>query len=343
MGKLLGQRTSSLSGLHAHFFLATALLARERDIGCFVTSSEWLDVNYGSVIRTLLAGRLGARSLHVIEPRTTPFADAMTTAVISCFEVGANDGPIQFRLVGSVADLASLDAGYEILREVASASQRWSPYLGARPAEQPDGVLPLREIAEVHRGLVTGANDFFVLSRERARYFGIEQWCRPAITSAQEILQAEGIVRDTPACRLLLDIPRAVRRDAHPQLDAYLRLGEGTNGTTPPICERYIPSHRRPRWYLGHQAPPPIVATYMARQAPMFALNPDGLALLNIGHGIYPRAPLAEPALVGLADSLNGSRERFRGRGRTYHGGLEKFEPREMESLLVHPPGRPKP
>ncbi len=36
-----------------------------------------------------------------------------------------------------------------------------------------------------------------------------------------------------------------------------------------------------------------------------------------------------------LVNHLNSVRAGFRGQGRTYQGGLEKFEPREMEALPV--------
>jgi hypothetical protein len=74
----------------------------------------------------------------------------------------------------------------------------------------------------------------------------------------------------------------------------------------------------------------------MARQPPAFAYNPDGLVLLNVAHGIYPRYPLTEERVQELARQLNAARATFRGHGRTYHGGLKKFEPREMEELLVN-------
>jgi adenine-specific DNA-methyltransferase len=101
------------------------------------------------------------------------------------------------------------------------------------------------------------------------------------------------------------------------------------------VSERYISMHRRPWWYLGPSPRPPILATYMARQAPVFALNPDRLALVNIGHGIYPVDELSDERLAILVRSLNTARGTFAGSGRSYHGGLEKFEPREMEALAV--------
>lgn len=190
--------------------------------------------------------------------------------------------------------------------------------------------MPLGRIARVHRGIVTGANGLFVLRRERARELGVEQWCRPAITGAEEILDAGGQVRDGPGRRLLLDVPPEVDRWAHPQLDAYLRSGEDSRVDT-----GYITSRRRPWWSLGRIRPPPIVASYMARRPPAFALNPDRLAIVNIAHGIFPSRPLSDDQLAELVERLNDSSASYRGRGRTYHGGLEKFEPREMEDLPI--------
>ncbi|MBI4571454.1 MAG: methyltransferase, partial [Chloroflexi bacterium] len=84
----LGHRTSKLAGLHVHFFVATALNAVAGDVGCFVTSAEWLDTNYGAGLRSLLLDGLGLRSLTVFDYESNPFEDIMTTAVITCFELG---------------------------------------------------------------------------------------------------------------------------------------------------------------------------------------------------------------------------------------------------------------
>ncbi len=106
-----GVSISGLAGLHAYFFLATALHGRPGDVGCFVTSSEWLDVNYGEVIRRLLLDGLGGRSIHVLEPKLLPFDTAATTAAITCFEVGSRPSSIRFRMVNDAAKLAPLAVG----------------------------------------------------------------------------------------------------------------------------------------------------------------------------------------------------------------------------------------
>lgn len=337
-GKRLGQRVSGLAGLHLHFYLATLLKSRPGDIGCLVTSAEWLDVGYGSALRSLFLNGLGGQALHVVDPTAFAFADVQTTALIACFECGAREEHIRVHRVSSPNGLGTLDMGHLVPRTVLANTLRWSGLVASTPpALSRDGTVPLRSLARVHRGIVTGANSFFVLTRQRAKDLALLPWCRPAITEGQEILQANGTIRDGPDRKLLLDIPRDVDRAHHPALDAYLRAGECSRNGAPAVSARYIASRRRPWWFLGHQPPAPIVASYMARQAPAFALNPDGLALINIGHGIFPTVELNGLQLSRLCAYLHENRDAFRGRGRTYQGGLEKFEPSEMERLPLDP------
>ena len=332
-GASLGRPVSSLSGLHAYFFLATALLARPGDVGTFVTSAEWLDVGYGALIRQLLMDGLGLESLHVLEPTAVPFADVMTTAAIACFRAGARPERVRLETVADLEALDGLDGGRALPREQLELNHRWTGLL--RPQVATVSGPTLGTIGRVSRGVVTGANDYFLLTRERAAELRILEWCRPAITSAEEVLDAAGIVRDGPDRRVLFAPPRGVDRKAHPALDRYLRQGERRRGGAAAYKDRYITSHRTPWWHHGPLRTPPIVVSYMARRAPMFALNPDDLTLVNIAHGLYPHSELSDEELGTLVLHLNGLRESFRGHGRTYHGGLEKFEPGEMEALIV--------
>ncbi len=333
-GLRLGHRASARAGLHAHFFVATALHARLGDVGCLVTSSEWLDVGYGSVVRHLLAQGLGGRALHLVDRRRSAFAEAQTTALIACFEKGWRGPWLRLQMVDDPARLRDLDQGQRVATDRLAALSRWSR-LWSPEGPVPAGMAPLGERARVGRGLVTGGNTFFVMTPARARELGIEAWCRPAISAAQEVIQAAGVIRDGPRRRVVLDLPRDFVRELHPAVDDYLRRGERAGDGCPPLARHYICAHRRPWWYLGRQEPAPVVATYMARQAPAFARNPDHLLVLNIAHGVYPREETTPAQLERWVGTLNRLRESFRGQGRTYQGGLEKFEPREMEALLV--------
>src|SRR5436309_1942593 len=80
-----GLTASALAGLHVHFFLATALYAVPGDAGALVTAAEWLDVNYGSLVRSLLLGPLGGQSVHLLDPAVPAVADPAVAAAVTCF------------------------------------------------------------------------------------------------------------------------------------------------------------------------------------------------------------------------------------------------------------------
>ena len=124
-----GVPASGLSGLHAHFFLATAGHAVPGDVGVFITAAEWLDVNYGRLVRDLLLGALGGQAVHLVEPAAPVFADAAATSVITCFLPGAAPEEIRMRRVAGPADLGALAGGTPVPADVLSAAARWGPLL----------------------------------------------------------------------------------------------------------------------------------------------------------------------------------------------------------------------
>lgn len=324
-----------LAGLHVHFFLATALHAREGDVGCFITSAEWLDVGYGKVLRSALLKGLGGLSVHLIDPKFLTFQDAMTTAVITCFEKGAHPTSVRITTVMDPNRIPVLgESGRRVASSRLAKASRWSPIVtGTRRTSTP-GTIRLGDLVRVSRGCVTGANRFFVLTRAAAAPLGLGAYAVPVLSSAEEVFVSEGVVRSDDSRKLLLDPPRTInlRRAEHSALRRYLDTGEELG-----VSQGYICRHRNPWWHVGSKRPP-VVATYMARQPPAFALNPDGMAMINVLHGLFPLEPLDEEQLLGLVLYLNANRASFRGAGRMYQGGLEKFEPSEMEAIEVRPP-----
>ena len=109
-----GYKASKLAGLHIHFILKTRMLARPGDFGAFITSAEWLDVNYGAVMRRLLVNGLGGTALHVIAPTAMPFGDTAATGAIICFDVGHRHKAMRFRSVENASDLGSLASGQPV-------------------------------------------------------------------------------------------------------------------------------------------------------------------------------------------------------------------------------------
>ncbi len=362
-----GLAASGLAGLHVHFFLATALHAVAGDAGVLVTAAEWLDVNYGSLVRSLLLGPLGGQSVHLLDPAVPAFTDAAATTAITCFRPGSRPASLRLRRVARLADLGELAGGTAVPAPVLRAASRWTPLVGRAAAETgaadgaagaaawrvarsagvagraagtggrgrlPTGQVELGELCRVHRGQVTGANKVWVTTGNPAGLPG--RFLFPAVTRASELFRAEGTLATAARLRSVIDLPADLGELAAAELALVTRfLAEAEAAGA---AASYIACHRKPWWRVRLRAPAPILATYMARRPPAFVRNLAGARHVNIAHGLYPREPLPPAALDGLAAYLR--RSVTPGQGRTYAGGLTKFEPGEMERLPVPAPAQ---
>ncbi len=326
--KMIGRSISGLAGLHALFYLATAHHGRDGDVGCFVTSAEWLDVNYGRVVRELLLENLGGEAIYVIEPESLPFGDTATTAAIACFRLGGKPPKLRLRSVPSVAELPHLDGGYEIARERLTVAPRWSHFVRtSKPV--PAGYVELGELARVHRGAVTGSNETWV--RRVGDVKLPESVLFPSVTKARELFAAGERLTSLDGLRVVVDLPESLDvldPEQRKLVAAFLRDAKAAG-----VKKGYIASYRKAWWRVGLRDPAPILATYMARRTPAFVRNEAEARHINIAHGIYPREKLSSTALDRLATALRTTVAMAS--GRTYAGGLTKFEPKEMERLLV--------
>lgn len=323
-----GFSASQLSGLHLYFMLATATIAAPGDRGVFITSSEWLDVNYGSLMRELVLDRLGGESIHVIAPDAEPFDDAQTTGAITCFEIAAKRRSLRLKSVKKVTDLGNLNGGQRVRRERLAEARRWTPLL--RTARKiPDGYVELGDICRVHRGTVTGANRFWVIDPKDADLPSSVLF--QSVTRARELFAAGNALSSPKNLRAVVNLPPdldVLTAEDRLPVERFLERAKCLG-----VHQGYVASHRSSWWSVGLREPAPILATYMARRPPAIVRNLADARHINIAHGFYPRESLSRPLLDRLAAAVRSSIHL--GQGRTYAGGLTKFEPREFERILI--------
>ncbi|MCX5497870.1 N-6 DNA methylase [Kaistia dalseonensis] len=323
-----GFPASKLAGLHIHFFMKTRALARPGDFGAFITAAEWLDVNYGRTLRAMLADGLGGAAVHVIDPTATPFADAMTTGAITCFKAGNRPAQLTMRAVNSLAELAPLSSGRLVEWKNLTALAKWSQFIKDEPKSHP-GTMELGELFRAHRGQVTGNNSVWVAS-ENARQVP-ERFKYPTVTRAAELFRSQGKLSSLALLKRVVDLP-AELGDLEPHerkaVDIFLKWAAQSGAP-----DGYIAQHRRAWWSVGLREPAAILCTYMARQAPAFVLNEAGARHLNIAHGLYPRQQLSSKLILATLAYLR--RHTSMDGGRTYAGGLVKFEPKELERIRI--------
>lgn len=198
-----------------------------------------------------------------------------------------------------------------------------------------DGLLvPLGAVGKVSIGFVSGANDFFVLTRQAADDWGLPgSSLRPCVVRAQQVpgvLVKAADVRALAAAgeRCLLWSPDERLTKAE---RAYVRHGESRG-----LHQRFKCRVRTPWYRVPGVIRPEAFLTYMSDSLPRLCLNEAGLAasnnLLTVRLHSIPRA-LRRAFVVAFYNSATLlSCERI---GRSYGGGVLKLEPREAERVMV--------
>lgn len=324
----LGFRASELAGLHLHFFLKVRTLATPGDYGALITSAEWLTVNYGETLRKMLLNGLGLLSLDLFDAKSNVFPDVMTTAAVTCFEVGATREAIAFGQRGS-GSVAQFGRGSLIGRRDLLDARKWPPATGsnARARGRIAKRITVGDLFRVKRGQVTGANSMWIAGENPPPL--PQRFLVPTVTRAKELISSGGHLADARALRRVIDLPPDLSHlDAH-EIEAVRRFLDVA--ASKGIARGYVASHRAAWWSVALYPAAPILCTYMARRAPVFVRNVCGARHINIAHGLYPKAPLGEKALDAITAWLNKNVEPEM--GRVYAGGLLKFEPREIEAI----------
>jgi hypothetical protein len=314
-------------------------------LALWLIPSEFMDVNYGTPLKEYLLNRVTLLSIHRFNPAEMQFGDAMVSSAVVCFR---NTPPrpeniIRFTYGGSLSEPERTRAlpAHELRPET-----KWTGLVHSTkaPSGDPSG-RKLSELFLVKRGIATGANNFFILSKEQALAVGLpKEFLRPLLPSPRHLATDEieaderGYPLIMPSLFLLCcSLPEEEVRRRHPRLWDYLQSGK-TQG----IHQRYLCRHRSPWYCQEERRPAPLLCTYMGRTgegkgAFRFILNHSCAIPANVYLMLYPRPPLAavlreDPDLLKAVWAALGeiSWEALKGVGRVYGGGLHKMEPKEL-------------
>ncbi len=323
-------RGTQLAGLHAHFLVKTFDLAAEGDLVCYVTAAEWLDTEYGSALRALLLAEGRDIDVALLDRSSLAFTNTLTTSVVLTFQSLKGTSSVRLRQVKSFNELVNVGAQVVLRNGDLTPSDAWSRLAANGGVVGHRSALVLGELFAVHRGQVTGNNSIWIQGSYPDSL--PEHVLFPAVTRAKELLDlGSDRLLDDSRLKRVIDLPNDWSRvSAHDsaQIERFVAWARQRGGQ-----DSYIAQHRTPWFKVRLKEPAPIIMTYMARRPPRFVRNLCGARLVNIAHGLYPREPMAARDLDAITDWLNRNVSRLD--GRTYAGGLTKFEPREVERLRL--------
>ncbi|MCK6593172.1 MAG: hypothetical protein L6Q76_36920, partial [Polyangiaceae bacterium] len=204
---------------------------------------------------------------------------------------------------------------------------------GSLDALERAGFKTLGDLGRVDIGAVTGANEFFVMSRKEAMESGLPaSVLMPVISKAAHVQGArfteaewkERLAAGEPMFMLV-----AGEADARGSVARYIKKGEEMG-----LPARYKCRTRKPWYAVPYVRTPDLFLTYMSHVAPRLVVNDARATNTNTVHGVF----LADPSLAApLAAAFLCSATLLSAeiQGRSYGGGVLKMEPREALRLRV--------
>lgn len=338
-----GLQLSGLSGLYCYFLLLAHAWLADNGFAVWLIPSEFMDVNYGEVVKRYLAEDVTTLHIHRFCPSDVQFDDALVSSAVVVFEKRkpSPNHAVEFSFGGTLEKPAkSTMVPLSILR----AASKWSML-----AEKPVGHrgkacrATLGDFFTVKRGIATGNNDFFVVPKSRLQEIGIPLDCVKPILPSPRFLRQEIIESDSEGWPLLetplalVDCPLAEMeiQKKWPKFGEYLEEGKRRE-----VHAGYLAARRSP-WYSQERRPPAtFLCTYMGRslERPFrFIWNQSQATAANVYLLLYPREFVAENVRQYATEIFEAFQtirpQDFFDKGRVYGGGLYKMEPAELMRL----------
>jgi adenine-specific DNA-methyltransferase len=345
-----GFKLSRLTNIYGLFLLKILLSLSARGRAAVLIPSEFLNADFGVPIKKFLLDTNYLDSILIFDNNQLVFSDILTTACVVMLDANrVRDKPVRIVHMPNVSAIGELSKSLLLARpikeprnwqelffrrEALLPALKWTS-LGKSNSQRSPKLVSLGEIADVMRGIATGANSFFTLNVEEVKKCGLEEiYLRPCITKANYAPHLDFSRNDFDELSSSGKKAYLLYYEEGPissALRSYIELGERHG-----FHERYLTEHREPWFSTERREVAPVWVTVFGRQGLRFVLNRAGIWNLTAFHCIYPRfrGEIKIRALMAYLIS-DECIERTKEELRVYGDGLLKMEPRDVARLPV--------
>ncbi len=230
--------------------------------------------------------------------------------------------------------------------EAAGQTVKWGQYLRAPDiyfeilGKCADKLVPLREVAEIRRGFTTGINEFFYLTDDKIKHWGIEEeFLKPVLKSPKEF---EGILIDpaklTTKVFLCKKSKEELRREGKTRASKYIEWGEKQK-TKDGVPWPDVPTvrNRKPGWWALPEAD--LVQVFWTKSYAVKHLqrfSPDRLLADQRLYQVIQKDTVDTKTLAGLMNcSLFSLSTELGGRVNLGDGALDTTVEEAQDYLIV--------
>jgi adenine-specific DNA-methyltransferase len=337
-----------LSGFYTYFMYLAHDWLREGSIAGWLIPGEFMSVNYGKTLREYLLKHVTLLHIHRFDPVDVQFDDALVSSTIVWYkkEKPSHDHEVLFTYGGT---LLQPKRSHRILINELRNLLKWHSVFTEAEGKISEAQVRVGDLFTIKRGIATGANKFFILPIEEAEKFQLPREFLIPILPSPRFITDDIIEADSdgmPAIRkklvlLSCNLPSERVKNEYPALWKYLQ-----KGIRQKLNEGYLCRNRTPWYAQEHREPAPFLCSYMGRSTTTqenpfhFMLNKSKAVTPNVYLNLYPKPVLAkalkensELAMKILQALSNIDVNVLQSNGRTYGGGLQKLEPKELANV----------
>jgi adenine-specific DNA-methyltransferase len=349
----LGKTIDGRAGIHVFFLIQSLKLLELNGKLAFIMPSDTCEGIFAQPLWHWITQNYCLECVATFSPDATPFPNVDTNPIIFFIR----NAPPKKRFVWLnviqplTEDLSIFVSSKFKLNNFPSLkiverdlSEALSTGLSRDPEYSTTSKYSLLDFATVMRGIATGANEFFFLTRDKAVDIKIpKELLIPAIGRTRDVigfyLTTDSISElDRKGRPTLLFAPDSRKiEDFSPEVQRYLKQGEQKG-----LPNRALISSRKPWYKMEQRSIPPFLFAYLGRRNARFIRNLAEVAPLTGFLCVYPRSDNPDYVdklwnILKHPDTLKNLNQI----GKSYGSGAIKIEPRALEKLplpefLVH-------
>jgi len=338
---------NGFTNLYTLFLLKSLFQLNQDGRAAYIIPSEFLNSDYGKLIKEYLLKTKTLRHLFVIDFKENVFDDAMTTASILLLANDENNSKINISTIDSKSDLQLIKSyidsypkgkgEFSFSPKDLDPNIKWRKYYQIQNSINYQNLVPFSTYAKVVRGIATGSNEYFTFKPSKAKQYSIPQAnLLPCICKAKDVKtnfftseNFKNLIKKDELTYLFNG-----QKAKSEEVDNYIQKGEQEE-----INEKFLTKSRKP-WYAIEKRPPaPIWVSVFNRNGIKFIRNEANISNLTTFHCVYPtNSDFFSKVSIDLLFAYlltDVAKDIFSDNRREYGNGLKKFEPNDLNKSKI--------
>lgn len=338
--KQIGKKLVGYSNISSVFLVKTLNELNDNGNLAFIMPFEFFNTGYGKEVKRSLLENYLLKQIIIFSNEKEIFPDATTTVCVLLCKKDRKEEDIkitQIKAEDEISQLTNISNFYQATIEPSNLpfNKKWTPILLSLFSEQtvPEGFVKLSLYGSFKRGIATGANKFFALTKTK-----IEKWeldnrniCK-CITKSPQIRKAVFTEYDFD---ILYNSDKPVHcldvRD-HESQRIHNYLAEGKKQR---YHERYLTKMRSPWYKIEHRKTAPILFGVFNRGRVKVIRNLTTAINFTCFHAFYPNMfgeNLIDKLFIYLLSDIG--QKIIKTNKRSYGNDLDKFEPGDLNDCF---------